>query len=104
MQSKDKALWNVDFSHRTDKNKDKLPTAIQDQLAVLVKEITLLGPYRINWKNYGPLKKGPGIPDNAHHCHLKKGRPTYVACWRIVNKIDKRVEVFYVGSHENSPY
>lgn len=56
------------------------------------------GPYRSNWPNYGPLE------ENEFHCHLKKGKPTYVACWRISDKDKKIIEVYYVGTHENAPY
>jgi hypothetical protein len=59
---------------------------------------------RKNWPNFGPLYKQKGVPDNAYHCHLKQGRPTYVACWKIEDKKVKIVEVYYVGTHENAPY
>jgi len=39
-----------------------------------------------------------------HHCHLKKGRPTYIAVWEINDKEIKLVEVTYVGTHEKAPY
>ncbi len=39
-----------------------------------------------------------------HHCHLKKGHPTYVVCWRVTSKQLKTVEVYYVGTHEKAPY
>jgi hypothetical protein len=50
------------------------------------------------------LKKDKRIPDNSYHCHIKSGRPTYVVCWRVENKKVKIVEIFYVGTHENTPY
>lgn len=37
------------------------------------------------------------------HCHLRKGHPTYVACWEADVQA-KKIEVFYVGSHEDAPY
>ena len=95
--------WDVKFSRSAEKQYERLkrngskPSAA-DLVNLLIIELRIDGPYRSNWSNYGQLQ------ENDFHCHLKKGRPTYVACWRIVNKIDKRVEVFYVGSHENSPY
>lgn len=104
MESDRCSSWHVRCSTRADKDKDKLPVHIQDQIALLIKEMEILGPYRKNWKNYSPLKKGHNIPENAFHCHLKKGNPTYVACWLILNKKEKRIEVFYVGTHENCPY
>jgi hypothetical protein len=45
----------------------------------------------------------PGLKAGVH-CHLRKGRPTYVACWRIIDKKTKQIEVYYVGSHEGAPY
>lgn len=96
--------WRVTISSRADKDKNRLPTVIQDQLALLVKEMELVGPIRKDWKNFSLLKKKPGVPENAFHCHLKKGRPTYVACWWIVSKNERRIEVYYVGTHENAPY
>jgi hypothetical protein len=39
-----------------------------------------------------------------HHCHLRRGNPTYVAVWEVTNKQIKLVEVRYVGTHENAPY
>jgi hypothetical protein len=45
-----------------------------------------------------------GMSDGAYHCHLKKGKPTYVCFWKILDKRERIVEVFYVGSHEKAPY
>jgi hypothetical protein len=41
---------------------------------------------------------------NRHLCHLKKGQPTYVAIWQVVDKQIHLVEVSYVGTHEKAPY
>ena len=60
--------WKVQITTRANKDKEKLPLAIQDQIVLLVKEMVFLGPYRKDWKNYGPLQKGKGIPDEAFHC------------------------------------
>jgi hypothetical protein len=96
--------WTVDYSRAASKAKKALPKGIQAQLDLLAKEIEIDGPIRKNWANFGPLKKGKNIPDNAYHCHVKKGRPTYVACWTVENKKIKFVEIYYVGTHENAPY
>lgn len=96
--------WEVTLSGRANKEKGRLSPAIQSQLALLIKEMEILGPIRNNWKNFSPLKKGPGVPEDSYHCHIKKGRPTYVVCWWIVNKKEKKIEVYYVGTHENAPY
>lgn len=67
-------------------------------MGALVVDIQCNGPVRGNWKNYGKL--GP----EDHHCHLKRGRPTYVACWKVINRNSNIVEVYYVGTHEKAPY
>ena len=64
----------------------------------MLAEIEIAGPVRGNWPNYGKLGKG------KHHCHLKKGHPTYVAVWEEKDKEIRLVEVIYVGTHEKSPY
>ena len=89
--------WQVTLSSKCDKQKAGLPTTICKILTRLIWEIESSGPIRKNWKNFGELFK------DTYHCHLKKGRPTYVACWRV-NKNLKIVEIYYVGTHENSPY
>lgn len=52
-----------------------------------------------NWPNYNFINKGKS---SFHHCHLRKGKPTYVACWAVTN--ENKIEVFYVGTHEGAPY
>jgi hypothetical protein len=75
-----------------------LPVAAREILFSLLLEIERCGPVRGNWPNYGKLGK------NRHHCHLKRGRPTYVAVWEVTNRAEKTVELTYVGSHEKAPY
>ncbi len=66
-------------------------------LLMLMQDIETLGPVRGDWPNYGKLT------GNRHHCHLKKGKPTYVAVW-TVDKETIKVEVTYAGTHEKAPY
>jgi hypothetical protein len=75
----------------------KLPGKVLDTLERLLADIELSGPVRGNWSNYSKLA------DGRHHCHLKKGKPTYVAVWRE-DKGTVTVEVIYVGTHEKAPY
>lgn len=98
--------WKVEYSNKAGKQKKTLPEKIQALADLLAKEIEVAGPLRTNWPNYGPLHKDrrKGIPDNAYHCHLKKGKPTFVACWYVVDKKIKFVEIYYVGTHEKAPY
>ena len=91
-------LWTVTVKKKARKQADKLPIGIRKILASLLSEIESYGPYRNNWQNYGPLG------ENRYHCHLKKGRPTYVAVWEIIDKKVRLVEVSYVGTHEGVPY
>lgn len=86
------------FTGSAKKQVEKLPQRIKDVLASLVIEISHSGPVRGNWSNYGKLAK------NRHHCHLKKGSPTYVAVWEEAEKGVHLVEVIYAGTHEKAPY
>jgi mRNA-degrading endonuclease RelE of RelBE toxin-antitoxin system len=91
-------FWIVEFTLKARKQKDKLPTRLQTVLFQLVREIEKAGPVRGDWPNYSKLA------DGLHHCHLKKGRPTYVAVWSEVKDRIRVVEVIYAGSHEKAPY
>ena len=71
---------------------------MRELLFQLVREIEAAGPVLGDWPNYSKLS------DNEHHCHLKKGNPTYVAVWREVRGQIRLVEVIYAGSHEKAPY
>jgi mRNA-degrading endonuclease RelE of RelBE toxin-antitoxin system len=98
-------IWDVDFAPSAKRKKEKLPPKIKEALAFLVQELETAGPIRKNWPNFGDLEKSrKRVPANAYHCHLKKGRPTYVACWSVEDKKLKIIEIFYVGTHENAPY
>jgi len=93
-------MWSVGLTKRAGKQLDSLPKAIQQKFDLLAKELEVSGPLRANWSNYSALK-GQG---QRYHCHIKKGRPTYVVCWEVVNKEIKLIEVYYVGTHEKAPY
>ena len=92
--------WQVFFKKQTVKQIDKLPKRILFSLRALTNEIELLGPLRHNWKNFGKLKGNEFL----YHCHIKHGKPTYIACWKIIDKKLKIIEVYYVGTHEKAPY
>lgn len=103
MNSKSSGDWTVELSPKAKRQIGKLKKEfpkIYATAATLFKEIEVNGPWRSNWPNYGPLK-GKG---DSFHCHIKKGKPTYVACWSIENKTIKLVEISYVGTHEKAPY
>ena len=90
--------WTVEFTGRARKQKDKLPVKVQKVLYQLVREIEAAGPVRGDWPNYSKLS------GCEHHCHLKKGKPTYVAVWRENKGEIRLIEVIYAGSHEKAPY
>ncbi len=90
--------WRVEFTKKAAKQRDALPEHIAQRLDALAQEIAVAGPIRGNWKNYGKLGS------DEHHCHIKAGRPTYVACWTVKDKTIKIAEVYYVGTHEKAPY
>jgi len=64
----------------------------------LFRELESYGPVRGNWPNYGKLAP------NRHHCHIKKGKPTYVAVWEESKDEIRLIEVRYVGTHEKALY
>lgn len=98
-------LWHIEKSKKLDKQIKNLPKMVQPIIYALLADLEEEGPKQPNWPNYSALsKKKKGIPNDAHHCHLKKGHPTYVACWCVIDKKKKLIEVFYVGTHENAPY
>lgn len=71
---------------------------IVEVIDFLILELMSKGPERRNWPNYSKLS------DDMYHCHLKKGRPAYVACWKVMDCKLKYIEVYYVGTHEGAPY
>ncbi len=108
-----KQKWEVRLARKMEKRvgerrkKQSLPRYIIEILQALMKDIECFGPTlgqnSKHWRNFGPIK-GHGIPAGSYHCHLKKGKPTYVACWSEVDKKITIVEVNYVGTHEKAPY
>lgn len=93
--------WTVGITGKARKQRDKLPEEIADALLALWTELRLEGPVQPEWPHYGKLK---GRKAEEHHCHLNKGRPTYVAVWKVLDKQIRLMEINYVGTHENAPY
>ena len=87
----------MELHRKAEKQAAALPRKVLDILFELMKEIRITGPIRGNWPNYGKLT------GNRHHCHLKKGKPTYVAVW-TEDKESITVEIIYAGTHEKAPY
>jgi hypothetical protein len=97
------ANWSVRFSTKAERQYEKLRKngarpSINDIIDLLVLELNSDGPERFDWPNYQKLS------ETKYHCHLKKGRPTYVACWAVLNEKLKQIERYYVGTHEGAPY
>lgn len=90
--------WTVEFTNKVRKQKDKLPLSVRELLFQLVRDIQATGPIRGDWPNYSKLSNG------EHHCHIKKGQPTFVAVWREDKGKIRFVEVTYAGTHEKAPY
>lgn len=90
--------WDIIAKRQVQKQVEKLPDKIRIVFDLLLMAIRNEGPVRHDWPNYGRLG------ENVHHCHLKKGRPTYVAVWEVTDKKIRLIEVLYAGTHEKSPY
>ncbi|MEK6578920.1 MAG: cytotoxic translational repressor of toxin-antitoxin stability system [Bdellovibrionota bacterium] len=90
--------WLVIWKKRVEKQIRILPEPAMASFDALAEDIRQSGRVRGNWKNYSKLQ------GDRHHCHIKSGRPTYVACWEVTDKVSKKVEVYYVGTHEKAPY
>ena len=96
----DDNIWRVKYTNSALKGVGSLSKDILKIVYELIREIKMSGPYRFNWRNYSKLK---GFK-NKFHCHLNKGRPTYVVCWELADKETRLIEVYYVGTHEKAPY
>lgn len=91
-------IWTVKIMRRALKQVDRLPVKVRESLADLIRDMEFHGPVRGNWPNYSRLS------ENRHHCHIKKGQPTYVTIWEVTDKGIKLIEVTYAGTHEKAPY
>lgn len=89
--------WVVKLHKKAEKQALKMPRQAMAALYQLMLCIKENGPVRGDWPNYSKL------PGNRHHCHLKKGKPTYVAVW-TEDKETITVEIIYAGTHEKAPY
>lgn len=88
--------WKVELSGKAKKANKLLSKNALKSFLILLTDLKN-GPETPDWPNYGKLGS------MTYHCHLKKGRPTYVACW-TADKKNKIIEVYYAGTHEKAPY
>jgi mRNA-degrading endonuclease RelE of RelBE toxin-antitoxin system len=94
--------WNIRFTPNAGKLVKKLEERIQLALRALVNDLETKGPAPgKHWPNYGKLNGKK--QEDKRHCHLIKGKPTYVCCWEVY-KVENIIEVYYVGTHEKAPY
>jgi hypothetical protein len=91
-------IWTVLYSRKAARLRAKTPQRVKAILDALIIDIRATGPVRGDWPNYSKLQGG------LHHCHLKKGQPTFVAVWRVQDNEVHVVEITYVGTHEKAPY
>ena len=101
--------WNVRMNAKAAKKARLLPDKAKNALHLLWKDLEERGPMQPDWPHFGKLQ---GRPDEWH-CHLKRGRPTYVVCWksRKYGPKERRsadeqgeIEIYYAWTHENAPY
>ena len=90
--------WTVTEKTGLHKRVRSLPENVQNLLIALKKDMEANGPIRGDWPNFSVLSGA------RYHCHLKKGRPTYVAIWEVTDKEIRLIEVTYAGTHEKAPY
>lgn len=93
--------WTVIPTKLANKQATKLNENVMLKLRFLFMDLINKGPNLHNWPNYGKLQ---GKSSDKRHCHLQKGKPTYVCCWEVIDKKQKIIEVYYVGTHEKAPY
>ena len=91
-------VWQVALTPKAKKQAASLPQRVKAALALLMSDMEAGGPVRGDWPNYGKLS------DTKHHCHIRKGKPCYVAVWEVTDKTVKLIEVQYAGTHERAPY
>jgi hypothetical protein len=86
-----KMKWKVTLNRKTNKQLKKLPEKVVLLTQLLIRDLGMFGacPGR-QWFNFSKLTK------NKYHCHLIKGKPTYVACWELIDKTQRNIEVYYV--------
>ena len=93
---------DIEFTPKAKDQIARLSEKACEALRLLVKDLQTNGaaPGK-GWPNYGKLE---GQKGDKRHCHLTRGRPTYVCCWAVIDKKTKTIEVYYVGTHERAPY
>lgn len=94
-------MWSVVITRKAAKQLQRLPIFIQERFDLLTKELEVRGLLVGRWSHFDKLRVAG---KDVYHCHIKSGRPTYIACWEVMDKQMRMIEVYYVGTHENAPY
>jgi len=92
--------WDVGLTRKVEKQIKALPESIRIKTKALMDDLLEKGYMQPSWPGFSTLSR----INMTFHCHIKNGKPTYVACWQVINKQSKKIEVYYVGTHENAPY
>lgn len=96
-------VWTIKITKSAVKQIERNSERLKLILRVLVEDLKNYDPFPgKQWPNYGKLKGKRN--EDKRHCHLIKGKPTYVCCWEVINVHEKIIEVYYVGTHEKAPY
>lgn len=93
-------MWQIKAGSKAKKQIEKLPKSVRDAFYLLLADLTAYGPEATRWTNYGKIRG----KEDMHHCHLNKGKPRYVAVWKVTDREIRLMEVRYVGTHENADY
>jgi len=91
-------IWTINIKRRVAKQLVLLPLDVRQAFMTLMASLELNGAYQPNWSHFGKLS------EKRFHCHIKKGHPTYVVIWEVIDKHNKIIEVQYAGTHEKAPY
>ncbi len=88
------------------KQTHNLTLRAREALRLLVEDLRTYGPFPgKGWPHYGKLTaQKRQSKEDRRHCHLTRGKPTYVCCWVVLDSQLKHIEVYYVGTHEKAPY
>lgn len=87
-------MYQVLIKRKWTRRLTRCPLLVRNLFWELIRDLQQRGPVQHHWPNYSRLN------GRRYHCHLKY---RYVACWTY-DKINKSIEVTYVGRRENAPY
>ena len=87
-------MYSVVVRPRILRQIERLPAPARVRAGILLEQLREKGPLQPDWPNYSKL--GP----DKYHCHLSHD---WVACW-YWRKGTIEIEVYYVGSRQDTPY